>query len=200
MSSNIKFWLRRKLITDAWVDNLHNRDFCILANDCTGGMLYHDLGMKFNTPTVNLFFQADDYIKFCSDLKAYLKEELVEIKTDKSYPVGLLGDIAIYFTHYGSFDEAKKKWTSRVERINYDNIFLLDNDRNSCSEQTIQLFEKLPYPRIMFTHHKMDYPHTFYIPGFETEESVGVILHYRSKLSISRYYDSFDFINWLNNK
>ena len=42
---------------------LHNKDATIFSCNCTGGVMLHDLGLKFNTPTVNFFFHADDYLK-----------------------------------------------------------------------------------------------------------------------------------------
>lgn len=44
----------------------------IIASNCNGGIIYHDLGMKFYSPTINLFFYPKDYIKFISNLKYYL--------------------------------------------------------------------------------------------------------------------------------
>ena len=197
--SDAKFALRRFFITDKWKKELSNRDFTIISNDCTAGMLYHDLDLHFNTPTINLFFDATDYIKFCENIKYYIAQELVEIESNKPYPVGLLDDVKIYFKHYNTFHDAKTKWDERKKRINFENIFLLANDRNGCTESHIKEFEQLPYPRVLIMHNNTHYPHTFYLPGFENQKSVGVILHYKSKLSIHRYYDSFDFVKWLNN-
>lgn len=47
-------------------------------------------------------------MKFLERLDYYLKQPLVEVKSDKDYPVAKLDDITIYFMHYSSFDEAKK--------------------------------------------------------------------------------------------
>ena len=43
---------------------LKNKDFTIISHNCVGGVIYHDLGLKFNTPTINLFFMAKDFIKY----------------------------------------------------------------------------------------------------------------------------------------
>ena len=51
---------------------------------------------------------------------------------DPDFPIGQLGDIAILFQHETDFQEAKRKWDRRKERINYDNlayIFCLDYPR-----------------------------------------------------------------------
>ena len=37
-------------------------DASIISNDCLGGMISHDLGLKFMSPTINLYFEtAEDY-------------------------------------------------------------------------------------------------------------------------------------------
>lgn len=81
------------------------------------GVILHELGERFNSPTVNLFFGAEDYIKFLEKLDYYLGQTLVETQSDKDYPVAKLDDITIYFMHYPSFDEAKRIWEKRTERI-----------------------------------------------------------------------------------
>ena len=45
---------------------LKNRDITIISANCVGGVIYHDLGLAFNSPTINLFFSASDYVK-CRD-------------------------------------------------------------------------------------------------------------------------------------
>lgn len=33
---------------------LQNKDFSIISNHCMGGIISHDLGLEFKSPTVNL--------------------------------------------------------------------------------------------------------------------------------------------------
>lgn len=52
---------------------LKNNEFSIISNDCTGGVIYHDLGLRFTSPTINLFFEPyEDYLYFLSNIKDYL--------------------------------------------------------------------------------------------------------------------------------
>lgn len=37
-------------------ERLNCDDVTIISTNCTGGILYHDLGLEFKSPTVNLFF------------------------------------------------------------------------------------------------------------------------------------------------
>ena len=40
-----------------------NDDFTLIARDCIGGILYHQLGLKFLTPTINLFLTPKSVLK-----------------------------------------------------------------------------------------------------------------------------------------
>ena len=87
---------------------LTNRSPIVLASNCNGGVMLHDLGLRFDTPTINLFFLPKDYIKFVSDPQKYFNAEITETKVDKvPYPVGILLDIRLFFMHYKTFEEAK---------------------------------------------------------------------------------------------
>lgn len=50
---------------------LKNKEISIISTNCIGGVLSHDLGLQFKSPTVNLFFRAEDFIKFCENLEYY---------------------------------------------------------------------------------------------------------------------------------
>lgn len=47
-----------------------NRRFLIIASDCNGALLLHDLGMPFASPTVNMAFHR--FEKLCTHLDEYL--------------------------------------------------------------------------------------------------------------------------------
>lgn len=172
----------------------------IFSCNCTGGVMYHELGEKFLSPTVNMFMSCEDFIKFCENFEYYfsleMKPYIGEIK--REYPLCVLGDLLLYMVHYDSFQEAKEKWNDRKQRVKRDNIRVIATDRDGCNEELKERFEKLPYKKIMFTHlpdEKSD--NCFYIRGFEQEEQVGTLVEPDGKLSGNRYYDQFDWVNFL---
>lgn len=65
--------------------NLHNRsrltnkNFSIICNNCVGGILYHELGLKFMSPTINLFIEAGEYISFLKKMEYYLNYEFAKL-------------------------------------------------------------------------------------------------------------------------
>lgn len=129
-------------------------------------MIYESYNIPKNSPTIGLFFMADDYINFLKKIKQYLSAELTfispenskykqELSVDKrfgQYPIGRIQlnkeeNIEIFFLHYHSEDEAKEKWERRKKRINWNNILFKFNDQNGCNEKHIEQFNALPYKK-----------------------------------------------------
>lgn len=180
---------------------LKNTDFSIIASNCNGAFISHDLGVRFNSPFVNLWMKPDDYIKFLKDMHYYLNCELNFAEDQNvSYPVGLLDDIYIFFQHYATKEDAREKWIQRSKRLNFDNLFILFTDRDGCTYQNLCDFDALPFKnKVAFTH--VSYPElksTYYLKGWEQEECVGMLFNYKNRLSIKKHYDDFDYITWLN--
>lgn len=151
---------------------LSNTQFTIISNNCWGGTVYAAHNLPKQSPTVGLFFMAQDYIKFVSDLKEYLNSELSFIAPEDSkwrdapqvsgdsrfgsYPVGILSNgnesVEIFFLHYHSEQEAKEKWERRCKRVNWNRLLVKFNDQNGCSEENLCEFLTLPYKnKIFFT-------------------------------------------------
>lgn len=193
----------RKFVNKANRKRLVNQDFTLLCNNCNGGIISHDLHLRFRSPTVNLFFYSDHFLKFCENFDYYISQPLTLCKEplhqpEIEYPVCNLGDLELHFLHYHSFEEAKEKWESRSQRINRDNIFVMWTFFGGTDEQMLNRFEKLPFKnKVAFT--EKDFPDcesAFYIRGFE-EEGLGVLSWY-SGLRGKRVLDQFDYVTWFN--
>lgn len=195
---------------------LNTEEVSILCNNCTAGFILHDLNLKFNTPTINMFFAGTDFFDFVEHLEFYINQSLVEyinlndIKS-ANYPIAILPgngefkDLELHFLHYKSFDEANNKWEERKQRINWDKLFVIWSFVGSIDENDNSLYydraQNLPVEnKVIFVNHPVDknkYPSFFYIKGYEHEEGLGVLSHFIN-LKGERYYDQFDYINWLN--
>lgn len=194
------FWdWRRRKINKKLQQRLKVFDCSIISNNCTGGVVSHDLGLKFLSPTVNLFMDAKDFVKFCENLEHYLQVEKIEKVEDSSrnYPVGRLEDITLYFVHYKTFEEACTKWHERRKRVNLKNIRVFGSDRDGMNEELMDRFEKLPYPKVLFTHLPNIRESTYYIKGYEKEAQVGFVLD-EIGWTGKRIIDQFDFVRFLN--
>lgn len=182
---------------------LSNRNFTILCNNCVGGVILHELGERFNSPTVNLFFGAEDYIKFLEKLDYYLSQTLVEVQSDKDYPVAKLDDITIYFMHYPSFDEAKTIWKKRTARINRENLYIILVQQNGCTEELLRKFDELPYKhKLALTAYPMpEIKCSYYISGSEQPNGdVMDLCKYKGKFTGRRWIDDYDYVGFLNMK
>lgn len=181
---------------------LKNKSFSLLCNNCAGGILSHDLGLQFRSPTINLFFYHDHFLRFCENLDYYLKQELIicenpQHKPEIEYPVCLLGDLELHFLHYSSFAEAKEKWDSRAGRINKENLFIMWVFRELEDVELLKRFDSLPYKyKVAFTEREFpEYPSTFCIPDGEEGWSGLTIF---SGLNGKRKIDQFDYVGWFN--
>ncbi|MBO4924066.1 MAG: DUF1919 domain-containing protein [Bacteroidales bacterium] len=180
---------------------LKNRDFSIIASNCIGGSILHDLGLPFNSPFINLWLKPSDFLKFCEKMDYYLSLKLrFTTVVGLQYPVGVLGDILIFFQHYATETEAEEAWNRRKKRIRLDNLFVIFTDRDGCTYDDLLRFDRLKIRnKVVFTHVEYkDIVSAFYIPGFEEETSVGHLMCYKNKYSCKKYYDAFDYVSWFN--
>lgn len=181
---------------------IKNKNVSIISSNCNGAFMLHDLGLRFNSPFVNLWIKPEDFLKLLSDFDTYIQSDLNEISEEGiCYPIGRLRDINLYFQHYSSFEEARKKWIERKKRINKNNLYILFTDRDGCSHQDLLKFDQLTYKnKVVFTNREYhEISSSFYIPGFENEESVGICSEFIPDKNWLRYYDQFDYVEWFNN-
>lgn len=193
--------LLRKMVNAKNKKRLKNRDFSVIASNCNGTLILHDLNMRFNSPFVNLWLKADDYIKILKNLQHYLECDLgFTQEPGINYPIGVLDDVKVYFTHYKTCEEAKEKWTERSKRLNMDNLFIMFTDRDGCTKENLLDFDALPYQnKVVFTHIPYsDIKSSYYIRGFEEESSVGMCHAYKNDHTGKKYYDDFDYVSWFN--
>lgn len=114
-----------------------NKNFSLLVGNCLGGYVYHQLGLKFNSPTINLMIYDDDFFKIVSNPSYYLSQEITPF-VDPDYPnvpSGKIDDVIIHFTHYKTVEEGEKYWNKRKKRINWDNLYIIAADMRLSEEQ-----------------------------------------------------------------
>lgn len=180
---------------------LKNSSISFLAPNCIGGILFHDLNLKFMSPTVNLMMTQPDFVKLVLDLEYYKEKDLVFFKyPEYSCPCARLGDITVHFTHYATAEEAEKKWHERFDRLNKDNIFIFLEERDGLTKDEMLAIGELNVKGIVvFTANEYpDIPYALYLPKYHDDGEVGNILS-RKYLDDSREYEQyFDFVKWFN--
>ncbi len=174
--------------------------------------MYHDLGLCFNSPTINLYFATlEQFYLFCKNIKQYseygklTKADKVEKKADfPNAPIGLLKcknlpSLEIHFLHYRTFDEAKDKWIERTKRINYKKIFVVIEAVDENAEK-LEIFKKLNYPVVAFTNKDIDLSFAknmkFYKKyGADEKHPILKLVNIFGK----RGYDSYNFVDEIFN-
>ena len=188
--------------------NLVNKDFTLITNNCIGGIIYNDLGLKFNSPTVNMAIPMPDFVRFLQNPQKYLEAEVLDCgysyKGKKNdYPIARINDMYLWGIHYKSFDELKSKWNERKKRINPNNLFIIGQYIDECTDETAHDFFKLPYKnKIFLTSGYFDDPCAVHIDVnklYEKNNVPGADVFTDTK-GTRFYYKHFDFVSWFNSE
>lgn len=186
---------KNKYIINKAKKRLQNDTFSIISQNCIGGVFYHDMDLKFLSPTINLYFEAVDFVKFASNLKYYVEAELVcQLDEQKGYPIGILEDIKIHFLHYNACEEAQRCWNSRKERIVFEKILVLSTDRDGFNDDLYEKWKQLPYEKLLFTSQKKysDNEDSIYFAEYENNGTVPDLIPKRE------FYKEDKLVNHIN--
>lgn len=184
---------------------LSNQSFSIISSDCFGSFIYHDMGLKFYSPTINLLFAKEDFWTFLGDLEGFLSSDVEEIEDPTvAYPKGEIycggKSVTLNFMHYKSFDEARAKWNERKQRVDFQNLYILQTITHS-TQTDIETFEKLPFAHklLLTDQNPSNSEHIVTHPVFSKKDyTQGKVLTYKSPFSLKRYIDDIDYITFLN--
>lgn len=148
--------------------NASDQEISIISQNCIGGVLYHDMGLPFLSPTVNLYFSAPDFVRFVLDLDRYLKLDLT-MTWDETYPVGYLEDVKIHFMHYHTCTEAVEAWNRRKTRLNRNKILVLCTDMEDFTQDVFAQWQKITYPKLLYTANAAfaAHPDTVFYPKYQ---------------------------------
>ncbi len=147
----------------------HSR-LSILSQNCWGGFVYHWFCLQFLSPTIDLFFPDNEFLKILRDPQTYLGKKLYFIRmnineiTKQQYPSFLLGGVEVVMLHYTDPDcvnTAKRKWDERLLRLNWDNLLVMMyfDDRRLLDE-----FDQLPFAKkVGIVPFETDVPSGFHI-------------------------------------
>lgn len=197
---------RRQVYLQKKRSQLKNPNPTIIANNCIGGIVYHDLGLPFNSPTINLYMLAQDFGRFLHRLEEYLHCELIDVtEEDAQFPVGELRlddeTVRIHFMHYDTFADAKEKWVERCQRVDMNNIYVvyLNMRLTHPFRETYVMFRNLPYKNKVMLTRPVGIFDRKVVPFFSKRLSrYGKILEYPNLFSKKRYMDRCNFVKFLN--
>ena len=184
-----------------------NNNPSIICNNCTAGVLLSDLNLKFNTPTINTGIRnPEEFIYFVENIEDFMTAEMYELPFEKyNLPAGYIElkgkTVDIVLTHYPSFDAGRKKWKERMARLDLNNLYILYEGLR-ISENFLDSFAALPYSnKVVLSKKDKSINFGFYHGmSFYDNWKPGKILEYKSRISVKRYLDDFDYISFLNGK
>ena len=157
------------------VKDVHAEGITFISQNCIGGVLYHDLGLQFLSPTINTFIPEPGFVKLVLNLRYYMEQELV-MRWSEEYPIGMLDDVEVHFMHYETCKEAKEAWDKRKARINWDKIFVIGTDRDGFDEDVYEQWKRIKYPKILFTAHPEFSEDAVYYPDFVADGMIGDLI------------------------
>ena len=181
----------------------------IISNNCVGGVIYHNLGLRFDSPTINLYIKGIEYLEFCKHLEYYAKCPLVECtdSMDVTCPVGTLIPtdddhipVHIYFEHDDNFAQAKEKWMERFSRVDYDNVFFIWEFYDTLYDHDmLYSFDRLPLKhKLIITHRELpDLQNAVTVHCYQNDQPFAQMLASKG-LSGKRYLDEIDYVDFLN--
>ena len=181
---------------------LNNKEITLISNNCNGGVLLHELGLRFNSPFVNMNIPAEDYVRYLARFEYYNSlTPVFDERAKTTYPVGKLDDVTVEFIHYKSNEEAFAKWEERKKRMNSDNLFVIFTEQKDCTPELVEAFDQLPFQnKVVFTHRRYDHlKSAVYLERFKDNPlGVHMFLGFKNHFSAKRKYDVFDFVAWFN--
>lgn len=198
---------------------LTNHNFTLLTPNCMAGLIYHRLGEKFNSPTIDTAMQTHDFMLLVNDLDYYLSKDIVQdADNDFDYPVGVIfgdsehEDIRVNFVHYDTFEYARKKWNERKTRIVKDNLYIIVCDIGNNFEPNVEkagfiadedsmLFEKARCNnKIMLTRDKNRMQkYSRYIEPMYNKPYPLTYMN-RDIFGLNGFEKYFDFVSFINKK
>lgn len=178
-------------------ERLQTKDFTVISQNCIGGVFYHDMGLQFTSPTINLYLTGRDFVAFVLNLDYYLSLKL-RMTWGEEYPIGYLDDIAIYFMHYHTCQEAESAWERRKKRINREKMVVLCTDMEDFTDEVYVQWRQISYPKVLFTA-KRRYANDLGTVFFSEYEKNGKVPELISKREFYRDGVLMDTVNRMEN-
>ncbi len=198
-----KIW--RKPLVNYMTKKTGDKRIRILATNCMGGILYHDTGKPFDSPTINCTVSGMDFIKLCENPDYYM----IQIPTlhsisPQGYPIADVGGIKVNGVHYKDIDDFSDKWLRRGARFLEQKdaeILVIASDAQIKTDEEVEAFHKLPYRKVCFTiREDIPYEEFIIVNAFKGKDAMGDLTRYAGLLGKRIFENEFDFVKWINNK
>ena len=184
---------------------LTNHKPMILASNCTGGFLYHWLGLQFRSPFINLYMTPLDFIEALENFDRFISESICEDTNAKlSYPVGVgYNGVKIHFMHYITFAEAEQKWYERISRMNLtdtNSMGIILSNWGGYDVGQLERFDALPFKnKVVFVDKPFpQIKSAFHIKGYNCSNGKNGNVYRTQYINGKRFIDQFDYVSFIN--
>lgn len=197
---------------------LNNSNVSILSNNCLGGIIYNQLGLKAMSPTINMLCRSGkEYITFINNYEYYLDQEMkvfsenlpnqndrMVSESNFNYLKGCLGtgEIVWLFIHDIYAEKAVETWNRRRRRGNFDNVVVLMTIINDVDAE---VFSQLPMKRKLGFYYKdLHMKDILFVPEWNKMEVRAQFTHDFSRYTVAMnrpickapiYVDWIKFLN-----
>lgn len=187
--------LNRELIEDA----------SIIATNCIGGEISNALNLRFNSPFINITMARKAFVEMCSQLETYMKSELqLSYAKDGSVlgtisPSGTCNPVTIRFIHDNDIKKVDSDFQRRKERINYDKLVLITDDKG-LDDEHYQMFEEIPSFRkicLCSTDRSDRYPSCYLMKQYAGKPHTGTYQG-KSLNGLHKFETMWDYVAFLN--
>jgi len=191
---------RKKLVRRYINHRLIRKDYTVISDDCWGGRLYADLGLKCRSPFILMGFTASEYINFLCQCREPGALDVISISSEeRGYPIIQTRHARLFGQHYTSEAIFRTTYERRCKTILWDRVFIKINLGNpKYRPEDIARWNELKLPNSVAI-----YPDE---PRFKaTPIHNGVALPDWEKTDASNGYRQFylstlrfDILHWLN--
>lgn len=157
-------------------------DISIFASNCIGGEIYHLLGLRFNSPLINISMDRKDFVQFCEKLKQYLELPIQVFLSQEEYCIGKLGGgehqlptVTIKFPHDSNPGKVIEKWNERRSRVNFSKLVLINDDKGLSNDDIKRFNDIRAFRKICLTALDLstDYECCFQLKKYEKKSVTG---------------------------
>lgn len=145
---------------------LQEHPVSIVSEMCVGGALYRALGLRYESPFINvrIGLERNDYFEFLNHLDEYMSRtpslqpgpiykdcDFIGWETRTEFPILWYDNIMIHGFHYRSIEEMMDTWERRRKRFHSDNVVIL---KILYDDSDVDRFERLPFKKKLGFYYK----------------------------------------------
>jgi uncharacterized protein (DUF1919 family) len=125
-------------------------DVSVIASNCIGGVLCSDMGLKFNSPFVNCYFEPDHFLYLLENFDDCINDKPYFAKSGE-YVTATINGVVMHFIHDKDPKIVQLAYERRISRIHHSKRFIIATDRDGWSELHMSRFASIKTAKCFFT-------------------------------------------------